>query len=169
MKVEDVVGTRIRAAREALGMSQRELGERLAAYLGRSLFAQAVSAMEQGKRDFVAAELLALAAILKKPPGWFLTTDEPGAVVEFPGGATLNRGQLASLAVLGDAGRQRRRRESERALLQELSEEIGDSLRNALGALNTQSEATQALRALALGAISWEDEQADQGTEGGPK
>ena len=72
-------------------MTQAQLGELLEPWLGRAWVKQAVSQAEQGRRDFTAAELLALAAVLQQPLGYFFATP-PGAeqyALEFPGGATV--------------------------------------------------------------------------------
>ncbi|HXF37413.1 MAG TPA: helix-turn-helix transcriptional regulator [Actinomycetota bacterium] len=84
MKVSEVVGQRLRAVREYLGLSQAELGRRLAAYLGRPWFPQAVSEAEHGRRQFTAEELLALAAVFDKPLSWFFLPLEKDAVYDFP-------------------------------------------------------------------------------------
>lgn len=84
MKVSEVVGQRLRAVREYLGLSQAELGRRLAAYLGRPWFPQAVSEAEHGRRQFTAEELLALAVLLDKPVSWFFLPLDKGAVYDFP-------------------------------------------------------------------------------------
>lgn len=65
MRVEGVIGANILARRRELDISQQELGTRLAPLLGKPWSRQAVSAAEHGERDFIAAELLALAVVLQ--------------------------------------------------------------------------------------------------------
>lgn len=60
------VGDRIRAAREAAGISQLELGSRL----GRAQ--SAISYWESGARQINASELLVVAAVLAVPPAVLL-------------------------------------------------------------------------------------------------
>lgn len=72
-------------------MTQAQLGELLEPWLGRAWVKQAVSQAEQGRREFTAAELLALAAVLQQPLGYFFATP-PGAeqfALEFPGGVSV--------------------------------------------------------------------------------
>lgn len=91
MRIEEVVGTRMREHREAKGVTQDQLGQELGHVLGRPWARQAVSAAEKGQRAFAAVELLAIADtleikcsdLLRPPPnvveihmpsGWFLST-----------------------------------------------------------------------------------------------
>lgn len=60
VKIEQVIGERIRELREGLGISQAELGNRLPLPWPR----QAVSAAEKGRRAFAAAELANFATTL---------------------------------------------------------------------------------------------------------
>jgi transcriptional regulator with XRE-family HTH domain len=83
-KLTEVVGGRIRQAREARGWTQGQLGDALAEYLGEGWSRPAVSIAEGGGRDFRAVELLALALVLGHPVGWFFRPagDSP---IELPG------------------------------------------------------------------------------------
>lgn len=89
MRIEQIVGARIREAREAKGMTQEEFGAELAQYLGKPWPRQAVSIAEKGQRSFPAAELLAcsmalglnLADLFRPPFGTFELT--------FPSGITI--------------------------------------------------------------------------------
>lgn len=94
MKVEEVVGRRIREARELRGMSQPELGEYLAPLLGKPLPRQAVYAAEQGRRQFTAAELVAFAYVLgvSVQDLFRLPLDLDG--FEMPSGSALTREDL---------------------------------------------------------------------------
>lgn len=77
MRIEDVIGRRIAEGRDELGLTQAQLGEELAKYLGRPWPRQAVSNAEKGGRAFGAADLVALSlalgctieTLLEPPPG----------------------------------------------------------------------------------------------------
>lgn len=60
--VEQIIGENVKTFR--VEMSQSELGHKLGELLGKPWSAQIVSRAEQGKRAFVASEILALAQIL---------------------------------------------------------------------------------------------------------
>ena len=65
VRIGEVIGERVRAARDDLGWTQTELGKRIGARLGQRAWSrQIVSAAEQGKRAYTAAELLAFASEL---------------------------------------------------------------------------------------------------------
>ena len=95
MTPSELVGMRIKQARGALEMSQKRLGEELAEYVGIEWAPQAVSAAEQGRRRFEAAELLALSIVLKQPATWFLTP-KPQDEIEMPSGTVLTGRDLIS-------------------------------------------------------------------------
>jgi transcriptional regulator with XRE-family HTH domain len=101
VRVEELVGQRIRAQRERLGLTQDQLGRRLGDKLGRSWSRQAVSAAEKGDRAFTAAELLAIAFTLQVSVGHLLVPPAGVNEVEMPNGATLSRDDLVT-AVLPD-------------------------------------------------------------------
>jgi transcriptional regulator with XRE-family HTH domain len=82
------VGSNIRSAREAAGLSQRKLGRLLEPYLGEWV-PQTVSLAEQGKRRVDTTELLAIAAVLGHPPSWFLAPSDPRVAFRFPSGGTV--------------------------------------------------------------------------------
>lgn len=83
-KLTEVVGGRVRQAREARGWTQAQLGEAVAEYLGEGWSRPAVSTAESGGRDFRAVELLALGLTLGRPIGWFFRPDQDSPV-ELPG------------------------------------------------------------------------------------
>jgi transcriptional regulator with XRE-family HTH domain len=64
VRVEQIVGSRMRERREELGLTQEHIGSQFEPLLGRPWSRQAVSAAEKGDRSFAAAELVALAAVL---------------------------------------------------------------------------------------------------------
>lgn len=106
VRAEEYVGQRIRERREELGMSQTDLGQRLAEYLGRQWTRQAVSAAEQGKRAFTAAELVAIAHVLDTRPARLVTPPIELKEVELPGGPVRVRAMVDDVGVadktLGD-------------------------------------------------------------------
>jgi transcriptional regulator with XRE-family HTH domain len=71
-RIQEVIGERILLAREAHGRSQEVLGKQLAQYLGREWSRQAVHLAERGQREFVAAELVALAKCLGVHVAWLM-------------------------------------------------------------------------------------------------
>lgn len=64
MRIEEIVGRRVRGRREELGLSQAQLGKLIGGHLGRDWPRQAVSAAEKGQRSFGIAEMTALADVL---------------------------------------------------------------------------------------------------------
>jgi transcriptional regulator with XRE-family HTH domain len=91
VRVEEVIGKRVKAAREAEGLSQHDLGRRLAPLLGRPWSRQSVSAAEQGQRAFTAVELVALAQALHVSVAMLVSPPGTVAKIELPGGASLDR------------------------------------------------------------------------------
>lgn len=113
MKIEAVVGDRVREARKTAGMRQEEFGSALESLLGRSWSRQAVSLAEQGGRAFTAAELVAISRVLNVSVGKLLTPKTK--TVTMPSGTEIGAKELgwaadsegskippASLASLGD-------------------------------------------------------------------
>jgi transcriptional regulator with XRE-family HTH domain len=88
VRVEEFVGVRVRDRREELGMTQEELGQLLGHpnLLGRPWTKQAVSAAEQGKRAFTAAELFALSVALQTRIPRLLMPPVTAREIEMPGG-----------------------------------------------------------------------------------
>jgi transcriptional regulator with XRE-family HTH domain len=86
MKVEELIGTRVKVARTEAGLTQAQLGEALGGYLGKPWSNMVVSLAETGRRNFAAAELVALAVVLKRPVAWFFSPLDTEAVVELPTG-----------------------------------------------------------------------------------
>jgi len=67
------LASRLKEAREAAGLNQLEVAERLG--IGsRSI----ISELEHGQRRLDVVELMALAAIYGRPPGWFLDGEGTG-------------------------------------------------------------------------------------------
>lgn len=84
MTIEEVIGSKIREAREELGWTQAQLGIHLLAILGDAWSPQAISAAEKGRRDFRAVDLFALHWALNRPVEWFYSVPT-GTEIEFPG------------------------------------------------------------------------------------
>lgn len=103
MRVEELVGRRIREARERAGMSQPQLGEWLEPLLGRPLPRQAVFAAEQGKRQFTAAELVAFAYVVGCEVSDLFTLPIGEDALELPSGKTLSREELRQAGAAGPA------------------------------------------------------------------
>ena len=102
MTPSELVGTRIKEARVSLKMSQKRLGELLEPFLGTEWAPQAVSAAEQGRRRFDAAELLALGMVLERPVSWFLSPPGSDLEVQFPGGEVLEAKEMVGSALAPD-------------------------------------------------------------------
>lgn len=92
--VQEIVGERLRAARLAAGLTQESLGHLVEPYLGRAWSRQAVSAAEQGGREFTAVELVVLGEVLDRPPAWFLTPPVDDLLIPTPGGKHLDAAAL---------------------------------------------------------------------------
>ena len=97
MTIEEYVGLRIRGRREELGMSAVEFGSALGDLLGKPWPRQAVSAAELGKRSLGAAELVAIAQVLRTSPTYLLTPPAGAGEITMPSGATVNRDLLFAL------------------------------------------------------------------------
>jgi transcriptional regulator with XRE-family HTH domain len=109
VRAEQVVGERIRAYREAAGMTQEDLGRVVGALLGREWPRQAVSAAEKGSRGFTASELVAIAYALRINIAMLFVPSMGDPEITLPG-AALREADLMStvLAVPGaeeDSGR----------------------------------------------------------------
>jgi transcriptional regulator with XRE-family HTH domain len=96
MKLEQVVGERIALARSGHDWSQATLGAAMEPYTGHSWSRHVVWAAEQGRRDFRAAELVALATVLERPVSWFLHPRSPTPFVSV-GAVKMSSEQLAAV------------------------------------------------------------------------
>jgi len=96
MRLEEVIGSRIAAARTAADMTQVELGERIGRYLGKLWSRQSVSSAEKGGRAFTAVELLVIAIELGVPLTTLFVPDPSTgeAGIETPGGAVIPAEQV---------------------------------------------------------------------------
>jgi len=91
-----MVGHRMRDRREGEQMTQEQLGRKLGELLGKAWSRQTVSAAEQGKRAFTAAELVAIAHALGTSVGRLLTPPPGVGSVVLPGGAEVSRADLVA-------------------------------------------------------------------------
>jgi transcriptional regulator with XRE-family HTH domain len=64
VRVEEVVGRRMREIRDGKGMTQEQLGQAIGELLGKPWPRQTVSAAEAGRRAFTAVELVVIARAL---------------------------------------------------------------------------------------------------------
>ena len=101
MTVEEYVGQRIRERREELEMSAVEFGSRLGNLLGKPWPRQAVSAAELGKRSLGAAELVAIAQVLRTSPTYLLTPPAGVGEITMPSGVAVHRDLLFALVTTG--------------------------------------------------------------------
>jgi transcriptional regulator with XRE-family HTH domain len=87
VRVEEVVGRRVREIRDGQGMTQEQLGQEIGKLLGKPWPRQTVSAAEAGRRAFTAVELVVLARALGVYVGNLFTPpiDEAGAIELGPG------------------------------------------------------------------------------------
>ncbi len=76
MRIEEVVGRRLRQAREEAGLTQEQLGQEMRKFLAKPWPGQQVSVAEDGRRKFTAEELFALCMILRRPASAFFVPFE---------------------------------------------------------------------------------------------
>jgi transcriptional regulator with XRE-family HTH domain len=156
VKLEEMIGARIRQARELRGWSQQQLGDELEPYLGRVWTRQAVSSAEKGGRDFTAAELIAFASVFRADVATLFLPDAPE--VELPG-CTLTAAELLERAsgahLAGNA-----RRASQR--LEELHRLAREGLSAAQSALESADVYVEWL-AMDRGEASGESEPNEEG------
>ncbi len=134
MRVEEMVGRRLREARERAGLSQAQLGTRMGAYTGKLLSRQSISQAEQGQRAFTAAELIAFAHITRAVPAEFLTPPDDVDDVVLPGGFVMPRSEFATRELSA----------SELRPFLEALAAMGDEVEKYGGALRQMAEQVQA-------------------------
>jgi transcriptional regulator with XRE-family HTH domain len=89
VRIGEVIGDRVRAAREKAGWTQTELGKRVGQRLGqRGWSRQVVSAAEQGRRAYTAAELLTFADVLGVSVTFLLTPPPDVSTIEIAPGVS---------------------------------------------------------------------------------
>ncbi|NKV31149.1 helix-turn-helix domain-containing protein [Rhodococcus hoagii] len=106
MKIEAIVGERVRDMRERRGLSQPELGRRLKPLLGVAWPKQTVSSAEKGKRSFTASDLVALAHVLQVPVGYLLKAPMGVDSVELGSGASIPAESLHEATLPSDVNRE---------------------------------------------------------------
>jgi transcriptional regulator with XRE-family HTH domain len=94
VRLEQVIGHRMRERREEMALTQEQAGQRIGELLGRPWPRQAVSAAEKGDRAFTAAELVAIAFALDTTVSWLLTPLAGGLGVEMPSGTAVDQTKL---------------------------------------------------------------------------
>ena len=87
MRIEELIGQRIRERREELEMSQAELGRLLGRLLDKEWSRQTVSAAEQGKRAFTSAEMVAISHVLRTTVSQLFTPPAKVTEITMPSGA----------------------------------------------------------------------------------
>ena len=146
MRIEEVIGQRLTLYREVAHLSQERLGERLGEYLGKKWTRQAVSHAEHGRRDFRAAELVALAKVIGVPVARLMVPPEGTKRIEL-GGQGIAAGELSDLFLLpeqwgalreGDAIHQQIQRavtvlQAADGLAKQISDKMYDPRGNAVG------------------------------------
>jgi DNA-binding XRE family transcriptional regulator len=110
MRPNEIVGNRMRQAREEVGLTQERLGQALGKYLGTPWKKQSVSAAEKGRRDFTPEELLTLSIVLRKPVSWFFMAAGPAREEVVFQGTRMTQAEL--FAAIGFGGIERLRRAS---------------------------------------------------------
>lgn len=98
MTPAQIVGQALQLRRKAAGLTQEALGKALGEYLDRPWVKQAVSDAERGRREYSAAEILALSAVLKCPIGHLLLPANPDETIDFPSGRSVRRGKWSAEA-----------------------------------------------------------------------
>ena len=103
MRIEEVVGRRIRDIRESQGMTQEQLGQEIGKLLGKPWPRQTVSLAEQGRRAFTAAELVACSLALGAPVAELFTplTTQEGIELT-PGGAVVDTRKAMAIMFEGE-------------------------------------------------------------------
>jgi transcriptional regulator with XRE-family HTH domain len=97
MRIEEVIGGNIRARREATGMTQEDLGRRVAAYLDREWPRQSISTAEKGGRSFTASELVAFALALSIPVRELFRVPADELAVTLSSGVSIDAGLLETI------------------------------------------------------------------------
>jgi transcriptional regulator with XRE-family HTH domain len=137
VKLEEMIGKRIRTAREMREWTQQELGQRVEPYLGRAWTRQAVSTAEKGGRDFTAAELVTFASVFHADVATFFLPDAP--TIELPG-CTLTEAELFERAAGAHLVGSQRRAGARLAEVHELARRGLEIVTSALDSADTYVE-----------------------------
>lgn len=148
VRIEEVIGGRLKAAREAAGLSLKEVGAAVGEYLEKPWTAQAVWQAEQGQRDFKIAHLLALALVLDVPVVALLAP-QPGrrGAVEIDN-HTLTDAESARLFVGVATPWARTTYMKADARLTELAQELRDAANRQLAVVKGLDEVSSAINGL---------------------
>jgi transcriptional regulator with XRE-family HTH domain len=96
VRIEEIVGQRMRQRREDLKLTQEGLGKLIGKHLGRDWTRQTVSAAEQGGRTFAASDMVTLAYVLGVSVAYLLTPPPGTDIIEFAPGVQAGRDVLVS-------------------------------------------------------------------------
>lgn len=99
MRIEEVIGQRIKDVREINDVTQQQLGQRLGELLGKEWSRQAVSSAEKGERAFTAVELVAIAHVLGTTVPRLMTPPVNVRTIELPSGAEIGRTEVTRSAL----------------------------------------------------------------------
>lgn len=157
MRIEEVIGQRIKDIRELNDETQEQLGQRLGAVLGREWSRQAVSAAEKGGRAFTAAELVAIAYTLGTTVPRLLTPPVGVRSIEMPGGVQVDRADVLQSAL--PRGSAEKVFEQVREHLRTLAQTQERAKQDAVASLESLAHIDQLL-ALAADVITTRDQQA---------
>jgi transcriptional regulator with XRE-family HTH domain len=128
VRLEQVIGRRMRERREAMALTQEQAGQRIGELLGRPWPRQAVSAAEKGDRAFTAAELVAIAFALQTTVSWLLTPFAGDSGISMPGGAVIGQTELVA-AVLPQISAEGDNTDAARQTLVDLGQKIMQNAR----------------------------------------
>lgn len=103
MRIEEVIGQRMKAGREYHELTQEQVGERLGELLGKPWSRQSVSLAEQGRRAFTAVEIAAIAYVVNTSVSRLFTPPAAVRKIEFPTGMSVPRTELLETALPGTA------------------------------------------------------------------
>ena len=99
MRIEEVIGERLREARVAAGFSQEEFGRFLESGQGRERgwTRQSVLNAELGRRPFGISDLIGMAVALERPVTWFVMPSKSRARIEIGPDLSLTAPRLRAL------------------------------------------------------------------------
>ncbi|SEC95110.1 Helix-turn-helix domain-containing protein [Amycolatopsis tolypomycina] len=156
MRIEEVIGDRIRQVRDLQELTQEQLGQRLGELLGKPWSRQAVHVAEQGGRQFTAAELVALASVLNTTVPRLMTPTVEVREVELPSGARVARVPLTKRVMpRGSVGKTLNSMEEQLRLLAVAVKAQQDQQGNIWAAIDLLHQSLEAV-----------GEQADSGEQG---
>lgn len=149
MRIQDVIGQRVREARKAQKWTQERLGKELATYLPGGWKPQVVSQAESGEREFAAAEMVALALVLDKQLSWFYLPREGVEYVEVRS-RVVPIGELRNVLIQGAAREVAAAMQSQMAQIEKQVAVISSQVEEVAESVLSDEE-EHALRLLAFG------------------